>query len=56
MLSAMYTCPGCGQEAEGIWPAPEDQDDEVGPAEQMCPCGRRALVAWPGYSFRAEAG
>jgi hypothetical protein len=50
-----YVCAGCGDETEGIWPAPDDQD-EVPPAEQTCPCGRVQVVAYPGYSFFTEAG
>lgn len=50
-----YTCGGCGEETEGIWPGPDDQD-EVPPAEQTCPCGHVQVVAYPGYSFFTEAG
>jgi hypothetical protein len=55
-LTAWYCCEGCGEETEGIWPGPEDQDDETGPALQHCPCGSSQVVAWPGYAFRTEAG
>lgn len=55
-LIAVYTCAGCGQETEGAWPAPQDQDDEVPEAVQECPCGHSQAAAWPGYSFRTEAG
>ena len=56
MLSAVYTCEGCGEETEGTWPAPEDQDDDMPETVQECPCGYPQLVTYPGYSFRTEAG
>jgi hypothetical protein len=55
-LIAVYACEGCDEEVEGTWPAPQDQDDEVPETVQECPCGSSQVVAWPGYSFRTEAG
>lgn len=54
LLTATYRCGSCGEETDGIWPDPEQ--DEIEPARQQCPCGHSEVVAYPGYSFRTEAG
>ena len=58
--SAVYTCGGCGKEADGTWPWPEqgdEQDQDGAPtAEQECSCGHKQRVEFPGYAFFGEAG
>ena len=59
--TAVYTCAGCGEEADGTWPWPDEgdvQDQAEAPsAEQECAgCGRRQVVTYPGYAFFGEAG
>jgi DNA-directed RNA polymerase subunit RPC12/RpoP len=56
LLTAVYVCEDCDEETEGVWPAPEYQDDDMPEAVQECPCGHPQLVTYPGYSFRTEAG
>lgn len=59
-LTGTYTCEGCGEEADGLWPAPEEgfEQDGDGPpvAVQTCPCSAQQTEEYPGYSFRTEAG
>lgn len=60
LLTAILTCPGCGTDFPGWW-ADEAMDvedmAEAPVAGQSCPgCGRTEQVAYPGWSFRAEAG
>jgi len=59
-LTGIYTCESCEEEAEGVWPAPEEgfEQDGDGPpvAVQECPCGAKQTVEYPGWSFFSEAG
>jgi hypothetical protein len=52
---SFITCPGCGEEIEGIWPADDDERDPA-ETEQLCPCGQKWVAVFPGYSYRQEAG
>jgi hypothetical protein len=60
VLTAFYTCGGCGEIADGEWPgeaAGDEQDRDGAPvADQVCPCGYVQTVEYPGWSLLGEAG
>jgi DNA-directed RNA polymerase subunit RPC12/RpoP len=59
--TAVYTCDRCGEEVDGVWSAPEEDEeqdqDEAPVAVQVCPgCGYAQSVEYPGWSVWTEAG
>lgn len=56
ILTAVAACPNCGEEEECQWLAPEDGDEDVEPALQLCNyCGTTWIEPYPGYAFKTEA-